>query len=152
MSNNKYPLIQEEFNEIYSKVPRLTVEIIMRNDEHGVYLTKRAIEPCKDQWHLPGGTVRFGEKLTEAVERIADRELGIKPKKMEMVGCIDYPSHYNHGLDSPVGIVFEIKDVDKNIKINHEALEGGWFKQLPAFMHADQDVFLLNHGYVKRKS
>ena len=39
-----------------------------------VYLTKRSIEPCKGLWHLPGGTVRFGESLTEAGKLTANKE------------------------------------------------------------------------------
>lgn len=74
---NDNPLSQEEFWNIYKKVPRLTVEIIIK-DKRGILLTLRNIEPCKNLWHLPGGTVRFGEKLIDAVKRIANRELGIE--------------------------------------------------------------------------
>jgi len=66
MNHANHPLSQKEFDDIYSKVPRLTVEVIVKNRAGGILLTKRAIEPCKGQWHLPGGTVRFGESLLEA--------------------------------------------------------------------------------------
>lgn len=55
MASSSHPLTQQEFDDIYSKVPRLTVEIIVTNSERALLLTKRAIEPCKGQWHLPGG-------------------------------------------------------------------------------------------------
>lgn len=142
------PLSPEEFNRIYSKVPRLTVEVIIKNDSGAIYLTKRAIEPCKGQWHLPGGTVRFGEPMIEAVKRIAQRELGVKVTKMTNVGYIEYPSHYKNGLDSPVGIVFEVKSFSGQITINSESQNGEWFKQLPEHMHADQDIFLTDAGYL----
>lgn len=141
MSEEKHPLTQDEFNKIYSKVPRLTVEIIV-NGAKGIYLTKRNIEPCKGMWHLPGGTVRFGEKLTEAVTRIAKRELGVDVSATELLGYIEYPSHYENGLDSPVGIAFLVKSFDGNTKANSEASDSDWFEKLPENMHKEQVDFL----------
>jgi ADP-ribose pyrophosphatase YjhB (NUDIX family) len=146
----EHPLSQEEYDAIYAKVPRLTVEIIVKNDAGEIYLTKRAIEPCKGQWHLPGGTVRFGEPLAEAVKRIALRELGIGATEVESKGCIEYPSHYLHGLDSPVGIVFEVIAYRGQLAPDEEASDGGWFTTLPDPRHADQDVFLVTRGYLCR--
>lgn len=141
MSKNEYPLSKKEFDEIYSKVPRLTVEIVIKTID-GIYLTKRNIEPCKGMWHLPGGTVRFSEKITDAVSRIAKRELGIKVNETELLGYIEYPSHYLNGLDSPVGIAFLIKEFDGLINVNDEASNSRWFKQLPMNMHEEQINFL----------
>ena len=68
-------LTQEEFNEIYDKVPRLCVEpLIVSND--GILLTRRAINPGKGLWHFPGGTVLKGETLQEAVVRLVKRNWG----------------------------------------------------------------------------
>lgn len=146
--DNEHPLSQAEFDSIYSKVPRLTVEIIVKNSAGEVYLTKRAIEPCKGQWHLPGGTVRFGEPMQEAVKRIAQRELGIGVQQAKQTGYIEYPSHYLHGLDSPVGIVFEVTNYSGEFHPNPEAADSGWFAAVPAGMHADQDAFLIANGYM----
>ena len=149
---DKQPLSKKEFDTIYSKVPRLTVEIVVKNPANEIYLTKRAIEPCKGQWHLPGGTVRFGEPMTNAIQRIANRELGIKVMSQKQKGCIEYPSHYLNGLDDPVGIVFEITDYDGNLVTNNEASEGGWFSELPTPMHADQDKYLVDNGFLANSS
>ena len=143
-----HPLSQEEFDSIYSKVPRLTVEIIIKNQHDGLYLTKRAIEPCRGQWHLPGGTVRFGEKLKEAVERIAQRELGVVVNESKNVGYIEYPSHFEYGLDCPVGIVFEITSYSGLLRTNNEAENGGWFNKCPKLLHSDQDKFLIQNKYL----
>jgi len=148
MTNNKLPLSQDEFDSVYSKVPRLTIEIIIKNSEGSVFLAKRAIHPCKGQWHLPGGTVRFGELMTEALARIAERELGIKVDAAESRGYIDYPSHFRNGLDSPVGIVFEVIRYSGTLHANEEAMNTGWFNKLPKDMHADQDKFLLEKNYM----
>lgn len=144
------PLSQEEFNSIYSKVPRLTVEIIIKNKLGEIYLTKRAIKPCKGEWHLPGGTVRFAELVTDAVKRIAAKELGISVAKTKQIGYIEYPSHFLNDLDSPVGLVFEVLEFTGEVKINNEAAEGNWYNTIPINMHADQDVFLIEKGYLKK--
>jgi len=148
MPDTNHPLSQQEFDSIYSKVPRLTVEIIIRNHQQEVFLTKRAIEPCKGLWHLPGGTVRFGELMSEAVERIAARELGVEVGELVNRGYIEYPSHFLHGMDSPVGIVFEVIKFSGELSVNGEAENSGWFIKIPENMHADQDVYLLRRGYL----
>lgn len=150
MPSQEHPLSQKEFKSIYSKVPRLTVEVVVKDKSGAIYLTKRAIEPCKGQWHLPGGTVRFGERMLEAVKRIAERELGINVEKAKNIGYIEYPSHFENGLDSPVGIVFEVEDYRGTLKPNNESQQDGWFTQIPQTMHADQDEYLLRNGYLHK--
>ena len=61
---------------------------------------------------------------------------------------LEYPSHYLTGLDSPVGLVFEVIDYSGDIAANTEASDSGWFTKLPHHMHADQDAFLLEKGYL----
>lgn len=149
MSTEDYPLNPEEFDAIYSKVPRLTVEVIVKNTDGAIHLTKRAIEPFKDHWHLPGGTVFFGEHLTEAVRRVAQRELGIEVHTMKHIGYIEYPSHFLNGLDCPVGIAFEVTDYTGDFIMNEEASEGSWFTEVPKPMHPEQDEYLVEKGYLK---
>lgn len=144
-----YPFTKEEFNSIYSKVPRLTVEIVVE-DEKGILLSKRSIEPCKGQWHLPGGTVFYGESLLVAVQRIASHELNIEVALAAQIGVIEYPSHYLNGMDAPVGVVFKVSDYSGTPTENPEASKLGWFTRVPENIHADQDIFLLEHKLLRR--
>jgi ADP-ribose pyrophosphatase YjhB (NUDIX family) len=139
------PLSETEFWEIYHRVPRLTVEVVVTGDQ-GVLLTRRAIEPCRGMWHLPGGTVRFGERLVEAVGRVARRELGIEVLESRMLGYIEYPSHWDNGLDSPVGIAFLVTRHAGAVVVSAEADAHGWFRRLPAGMHGEQVRFLDETG------
>ena len=137
-------LPKEEFDWIFSRVPRLTVEVVISSPERGVLLALRDIEPCIGTWHLPGGTVRFGEPVTDAVARVAREELGVIVTVGRLLGYIEYPSHYENGLDSPVGLAFaatitgggELPDVCR------------WFKALPDDMHDEQKRFLIDSGVV----
>ncbi len=150
MPSKDYPLTKEEFDYIYSKVPRLTVEIILQNQDSAIYLTKRAIEPCKGQWHIPGGTVLFGETLLVAVNRIAKRELNIKVITADQIGYIEYPSHYKNGLDCPIGLVFKVTMYEGDLMPNKEALDSDWFNKMPINIHADQDTFLVTRGFLSQ--
>ncbi len=131
------PVPQAEFDAIFAKVPRLAVEVLITSSERGVLLRRREREPCEGMWNLPGGTVRFGEPLVQAVKRVAAAELGLEVRVGAMIGYIEYPSHYERGLDSPVGIVFEAQPAQEDI-------DGGeWFTVLPQNMHAEQKRFLI---------
>ncbi|MHB1569791.1 MAG: NUDIX domain-containing protein [Solirubrobacteraceae bacterium] len=139
------PLPEDEFHRIFSRVPRLTVEVVIATPERGVLLALREIEPCRGLWHLPGGTVRFGEPLVDAVKRVAEDELGATVSVGPMLGYIEYPSHYENGLDSPVGLAFAA------------AVEGAfeqpdncaWFAQVPDEIHDEQRQFLIEHRLVR---
>jgi ADP-ribose pyrophosphatase YjhB (NUDIX family) len=100
------PLPEEEYHRIYARVPRLTVELFVQTDD-GIVLTQRTAGPCAGLWHLPGGTVRYGEALTDAVARVGLDELGVGVLCGELLGVIEYPSHVAAGIDSPVGLVFD---------------------------------------------
>ena len=134
------PLPKSEFDWIFSRVPRLTVELVIATRERGVLLALRDIEPCHGMWHLPGGTVRFGEPLVDAACRVAQHELGTTVEVGELLGYIEYPSHYKNGLDSPVGLAFaaQLGGVGVSPRNCH------WFKVLPDNMHDEQRRFLVD--------
>jgi ADP-ribose pyrophosphatase YjhB (NUDIX family) len=140
------PLPQAEYEAIYAKVPRLTVEVVIASTD-GVLLTRRNSGPCRGLWHIPGGTVRFGEPLTEAVSRVARQELGVEVTADGLLGYIEYPSHLARGIDWPVGIAFRAKLTGGSASRPPEAAEGvGWYARLPPEMHDEQRVFLMAHG------
>jgi ADP-ribose pyrophosphatase YjhB (NUDIX family) len=136
------PLPQAEFDAIFSRVPRLTVELVIAAPGRGVLLALRDRGPCRGLWHLPGGTVRFGEPVVQAVARVAGGELGLAVSAGPLLGYIEYPSHYEHGLDSPVGLAFATRPAagppDPRALRSHCA----WFAVLPGNMHNEQRTFL----------
>jgi ADP-ribose pyrophosphatase YjhB (NUDIX family) len=118
-------LPKDEFDPIFSKVPRLTVEILITSRGRAVLLTLRDVDPCPGMWNLLGGTVRFGERLVDAVRRVAADELGGAVRVGRLAGYIEYPSHYENGLDPPVGLVF------RALPLNETEPRGRWFSVLP---------------------
>jgi ADP-ribose pyrophosphatase YjhB (NUDIX family) len=133
-------LPREEFFAIYRRVPRLCVEVLVLEPERGVLLTLRDIPPNAGAWHIPGGTVLFGEPLVEAVRRVARDELGLEVEVGDLLGYIEYPSHYENGLDSPVGLAFRCRPLT-----DEATLPDGcrWFTRLPDGLYAEQREFLV---------
>src|SRR5579884_17532 len=84
-------LPKEEFLAIYRRVPRLCVEVVILEPARGVLLKVRDIPPNEGAWHIPGGTVLFGEPLVEAVKRVARDELGLEAEAGPLLGYIEYP-------------------------------------------------------------
>jgi ADP-ribose pyrophosphatase YjhB (NUDIX family) len=141
----EYPMPAAEFNAIYTRVPRLTVEIVV-STHAGIVLSRRAIEPCKGQWHLPGGTVRFGESLHAAVARVARDELAIDVSVGRLLGYIEYPEMLRAGYQGwPVGIAFEATVVQGEPSSGNQSDEVGVFRTVPADTIAEQAAFLRQH-------
>jgi ADP-ribose pyrophosphatase YjhB (NUDIX family) len=146
-SDADFPLSEHDFRSIYQRVPRLTVEIVLR-DGDTLVLSRRDIEPCKGQWHLPGGTVRFGESLHDAVRRVARRELGVTVEVGRLLGYIEYPDMHAAGYFGwPVGIAFETLLVGGSLRGNAEGTVAG-FATLPDDTIAEQAQFIRQHVLV----
>ena len=135
-------LPKADFDAIYSRVPRLSVEVVITSPERGVLLLLRTIPPNVGAWHIPGGTVLFGEPAVETVKRVARDELGADVTVGELLGYIEYPSHYENGLDAPVGLAFRAESVAG--PPDEDALPEGcrWFSELPEGLYAEQREFL----------
>jgi ADP-ribose pyrophosphatase YjhB (NUDIX family) len=132
-------LPKPEFDSIYSRVPRLCVEVVITAPERGVLLTLRDIPPNVGAWHIPGGTVLFAEPLVDAVKRVARDELDAEVGVGELLGYIEYPSHHENGLDSPVGIAFATELVSPPDQLPEGS---AWFSRLPDGLYAEQAEFL----------
>ncbi len=135
-------LPKAEYDAIFSRVPRLCVEVVIADPERGVLLTLRDIPPNVGAWHIPGGTVLFAEPVVEAVRRVARFELGLDVDVGELLGYIEYPSHYTAGLDCPVGLAFRAEPFGG--APSAEQLPDGcvWFRRLPTGLYAEQREFL----------
>jgi ADP-ribose pyrophosphatase YjhB (NUDIX family) len=144
-TNKKLPagwMPLEEFTSIYSRVPRLSVDLLLRTPE-GILLTKRSTDPCKGQWHIPGGTVLFGERLVDAVHRIAKGELGITVEVGNHVGFIEYAKLAASGYFGwSMAVVYEVVMTGGELTGSFQGTEMGYFKTVPKNMIPDQADFM----------
>jgi 8-oxo-dGTP diphosphatase len=75
-------------------------------DQGRVLLVKRATEPLKGQWSLPGGLLELGEGLLDAVVREVAEETGLVVKPIELIELLDRIHH----LDGRVQYHYVIAD------------------------------------------
>jgi ADP-ribose pyrophosphatase YjhB (NUDIX family) len=138
-------LSKQDYNFIYSKVPRLCVDLVLRNKNGEILLSKRDIEPCKGSWHLPGGRVQLGENLNDAANRIAQAEIGAKIGIKGQLGICEFFSEKNKdGLKThSVSIVLEA-DTIGSPKALDQSSEIKFFKKIPEKMVPEQRDFLLS--------
>ncbi len=58
-------------------------------DEGKVLIIKRAFDPSRNRWSIPGGAVELGEKVRDAAEREVYEELGLEVKIKDVVEVLD---------------------------------------------------------------
>jgi colanic acid biosynthesis protein WcaH len=79
----------DQWETIVRNVPIVSVDLVVLTDD-GVVLAKRTNEPVKGEWFVPGGRVRKGERLEDAVHRVARKELGIEIEIVESLGAYEH--------------------------------------------------------------
>ena len=70
----------------------------MVNDCGQLLLGKRAVEPARGQWCLPGGFVELGESMEQAALRELQEETGLVADSGAFVGCFYQNSLYYGGV------------------------------------------------------
>lgn len=127
MSAKRLPF--KTFQSIYSTVPRLAIDLIIKSPK-GIVLSKRDINPAKGMWHLPGGTVYYKETHAQAVKRIALEETGLKVKIVKLLGVIEYqPKKYSIGHTT--SIVYLTKIISGKLTGSFQAKQLDFFKSVP---------------------
>lgn len=130
-------LSDEDYNFIYSRSPRVCVDLLIRNSEGEILLTKRDIEPYKDHWHLPGGRIKFRETVNEAIKRIAKSELGIELPEGVIIGYCEYLEEVQGG--NPRHSISLIHNFEYN---GESPKDGIFFKNLPDIIIPEQKKWL----------
>ncbi|HEY3929795.1 MAG TPA: NUDIX hydrolase [Candidatus Koribacter sp.] len=72
----------------YPERPLLGVGAVIVH-EGRVLLVRRASEPLKGEWSVPGGLVELGEKIVDAVKREAQEETGLVIEPGEVLELFD---------------------------------------------------------------
>lgn len=144
---SKKAFSREEFDSTYSRVPRLTVEVVART-AGGIILTQRAMEPCEGMWHIPGGTVWMRERVADTVARVADDELGVSVEIRDFLGYIEYPLLSASGYNGwPVGLVFDTEVIDGEPRGSEQGERIGYFTDVPPNTIPEQADFLNKHVF-----
>lgn len=79
------------------KVPFLTTDIFIFNDDYDFILIKRKNNPYKGYWALPGGFVEYGETVEESAIREAKEETNIDVVLKDLIGVYSKPDRDPRG-------------------------------------------------------
>ena len=94
-------------------------------------LLKRKNPPVQGEWWLPGGRVRRGEALEDAVRREVREETGLKCRSIRQVGVINQVFPECHTIS-----VYYLVDVaSAHVTLNEEHSDYLWVSKLPKGSH-----------------
>lgn len=142
---NGKPFTPGEFKELYSKVPRLTVDLIIKAPQ-GIVLTLRTHYAWKGQWHFPGGTVLYKESVMQTISRVAQAEVGQPVEVVKLLGYMEYPSEEaQRGFGSTVSLAFLCTTDATAFTVNEDASRVEVFAVPPENLIAEQAAFLKAH-------
>ena len=94
--------------------------VVLRDDS--ILLVKRGSEPGKGLWAVPGGKVRFGETLQEAVRREVLEETGLEVEVGRVVWVGSHISSHEH----IVLIDFAAKVIGGELAAGDDAVRAEW--------------------------
>ena len=118
------------FEEILKKMPIPTVDAIVVNNGKFLLL-KRRNPPVKGHWWLPGGRVRKGETLEEAVKREVLEEPGLDCRIISQVGAINQIFPESH----TISVYYLVESESTDVKLNSEHSDYRWVSELPEGSH-----------------
>ena len=119
--------------------PVLTVDVVIRYGD-GFVFVRRANEPYKGFWALPGGIVEYGETVEEAAVREAREETGLEVRLLGLVGVYSEPSRDPRG--HYVSIAFLAEPVSGELKASTDAREVRVFRPKPERLAFDHERIL----------
>jgi len=115
---------------IIDVLPIPSVEAIISKDNSLLFL-RRQNSPAKGQWWFPGGRIRKGETLEEALYREVKEETGLEVIKSKLINVYSRIFDGRHDIS----IAYLCKCQGDKIILNNEHSEYRYFKSLPKSIH-----------------
>jgi colanic acid biosynthesis protein WcaH len=125
------------FRSLIRWAPIASIDLIILNRSNEVLLGYRANRPARNTWFVPGGRIFKGERITDAMARIAHRETGLEidPSKAKFEGAFEHfyrntvfsgsPGHSTHY----VVLAFTIRlGKDPEIRTDSQHSRLSWFR------------------------
>ena len=125
--------------------PSVTVDIVIftiQANELKVLLVKRAIEPFKGRWAIPGGFVKIDESLEEAAKRELSEETGVKDVYLEQLYSFGEPKRDPRGRVITVAYMALINSDKIKLKATTDVSDAQWFSisKLPSLAFDHQKI------------
>ena len=114
-------------HRLYPERPMVGVGVLIEKD--GRYLLiRRAADPDKGMWSVPGGLVEVGERVKDAAVREAMEETGLRVELVDRLGVVDKIMRDDDGRVRYHFIIvqFLARIVEGEVKAMDDALEARW--------------------------
>ncbi len=115
--------------------------VILSEGRRELLLIRRANEPFKDCWALPGGFLELDETLEQGAARELEEETGVKGVTLRQLGAFDRVDRDPRERVVSVAFVAEVRRSECKPMAGDDAKEAKWFsvRELPrlAFDHED---------------
>ncbi len=97
-------------------------------DNDKVLLIRRSRDPGKGKWAIPGGRLRFGEKVKDAAIREIEEETGLKIEITKLIDVVDVFTRDSKGKlkEHFVIVDFEGRVIGGELRASSDALEARW--------------------------
>lgn len=109
------------------KIPSLTADIFIFDEDFNFILIKRRNDPFKDYWALPGGFVEYGETVETAAVREAKEETSIDVELKDLVNVYSNPDRDPRG--HTITVAYTAKGDLTQKKADDDACDIGIFSQ-----------------------
>ena len=118
---------QKCHNTLYLNPHPTVLAIIEDKTKTKILLVKRAVNPYKNMWDVPGGFVEVGQNLETAIKQEIKEELGAEVKSLTYFDS--FVSVYPHqGVDEDVvGVAFRVQVKNQSFKPADDISEAKWF-------------------------
>jgi 8-oxo-dGTP diphosphatase len=121
---------EAEYQRIVTMMPIPTVDAILTYEDTFLLL-KRVNPPVQGEWWLPGGRVRKGEALEDAVKREVKEETGLTGRIRRQVGVINqiFPEAHT------ISVYYLVAAESTHVTLNAEHSAYRWVERLPMGSH-----------------
>ena len=121
---------QASYKRIVKCMPIVSVEALIIVDDK-LFFLRRNNEPVKGQWWFPGGRIRRGESLKQALHREIKEETGLDVTSARFIGVYSriFPERHD------ITIAYLCRCKEGRVKLNDEHSEYGFFTMNPDGLH-----------------
>lgn len=94
-----------------------------------ILLIKRATEPNKGLWTIPGGKIKFGEKIEDALKREMLEETGLEVEILDLEDIYELIMSNGEVRYHYIILDYRVRRISGEPKSSTDALELKWFSK-----------------------